>query len=495
LPSAGDSTLYARAKDNHGAWGRWNSVEVTVDNRPPVISDLECTGAVRPFSVRDCIATASDQDDGDTVASLQWRAYYGGSVGASTTTAPENTWTLSNGGTDALYVRATDSYGAVGNWASLWVSVENEAPEISALSADPTSFNAGETTRLTATVNDADGDAFDCFWSDNTGGFFSNQSAAADTCETDYSVASGSTHTPCLQVREDFGNGNTGLWSAQVCVNVEVNNGPIVTLFADPQQVALEGTSSLTTSITDPEGDELDQGTVSWTASCGDTTLSSTDASGATFTAPAGFSGACTVTMTVADVDGASGSGDIRLNVGDQFVPSENLVFTVLDQCGRPLEGANVWLHNVYWGDGEGGSTGDLVLDTTDEDGISDWGNWGDTNPIDFSVGWEFYNEWNGRDERHVQEFRGVTPGSITVIMPNEPVYNYNSYWSYPRLVCGGDSPEGILNVAVSGGTAGYYPGFEPYLDWYGRAISKSSRRPSRSGSMKTPWTATGCLA
>jgi hypothetical protein len=234
-----------------------------------------------------------------------------------------------------------------------------------------------------------------------------------------------------------------------------VNNPPTVTLAAAATQVDSAASTTITATAVDPEGNTL-AATATWSASCGDATLSGTSTTGATFTAPAAgdFIGTCLVSMSIADVGGAVGSGDVRINIGNLFTPEARLDVLVVDQCGYPLDGAAVWLPAL----GLAGAT-----DAT--------GSWISTlvnaNPIDLAVGWR-----DAAGKRFVQEYRQVSPGEITVVLPNQPVLDAEG-----DIVCGDTaSVAGLVDLRVTGGVAGLLSDFEPALDWAFANVSAAEK-------------------
>ncbi len=416
LGPAGNSWLYVQVKDEYGAWSAWKWVYIAITNELPVVDSIACSGGtgpggtVRPYDTLNCTAAAHDPDVGDAIAQYRW-SQSGGSLGSTYTTAGTNTWTMAGWGNwYYLYVRAQDNNGAWGAWNSITQQVLNTAPVATELVAPdlslPPAMNSGEVTRLSAQISDAEDDNYNCQWEPD-GGTISNRDDGPGYCEADWTAPNGSTHRPCVRVQEDF-SGRPGLQSNQVCLDIEVNNGPNVSLTAAPAFVDEGGTSAITAVVADPETDALDPGTIVWSNSCG-ATLSGTSIGGATFAAPLGYNGICRVTLAVSDTRGAPGSGSVTIGVGT-FTASTNLQATVVNQRGEPLEGAYVWQD-------DGTDNPPYVM--TGADGVADLVDPSDLSPITLSVAYDHSFYYDGIRTRTLQTYRGIPPGQLTLVIPD----------------------------------------------------------------------------
>lgn len=447
LGAAGSSWLYVQVKDEYGAWSPWKSIYITITNEPPVVDSIACSGgtgaggAIRPYDTLNCTASAHDPDTGDTIDRYQW-SRSGGTLGSSQTTTGANTWIMSSawGNWYTLWVRARDNHGAWGSWRSTSKELVNTAPVVSELVSldlvgSPPVMNTGETTRLRAVVSDAEGDGYNCQWIPD-GGVISNRDDGPGYCEADWTAPSGSIHRPCVQVQEDFG-GSPGLQSNQQCLDIEVNNGPNVALTANPAFVDEGGASTITAVVADPEGHDLDLGSMAWSNNCG-ATLSGADIGGAAFIAPTGFNGTCRVTLAVSDVYGSPGSGSVDIGVGS-FTPSTNLQVRVVNQAGEAMQDVYVWQD-------DGSDNPPYVL--TDSAGMADLPDPPNLTPITLTIAYE-HPVWM----RSLVTYRGIPPGQLTLIMPDPEA----SRWEW-----GVDSSVANIDLDFGGGVISWM--HEPYL-------------------------------
>ena len=167
------------------------------DNTVPIFQSLVYTPAnPRTDEVVTLTATVSDPDVGDVV-SLSWTAPGGGSLADANADGapfdlPSVDWTApSSEGTYPVTIEASDQSGATATLtANIGVSLRlgsaevtidlNTWPEVSNLVPDPTRIDVGESTTLTLTASDENGDDLAYAWSaTGCAGIFSDDTAAS----------------------------------------------------------------------------------------------------------------------------------------------------------------------------------------------------------------------------------------------------------------------------------------------------------------------------
>ena len=121
---------------------------------------------------------------------------------------------------------------AAPNLWTLWTAPDNEAPEITAIAANPTIIDSGGTTALTATVTDPNpGDTLTYQWVSSVGGTFGDNMADEDTGWTDAGTAlEAQSVTLTLTATDDDGLTH----SRSVTVTVRTPGGPPLAL-PDPR--------------------------------------------------------------------------------------------------------------------------------------------------------------------------------------------------------------------------------------------------------------------
>ena len=227
----GEFTLTAVVTDSLGRECRY-SQSITLTNILPVISEVK---AVQTRTVKDGIflvnisAVATDADGDATTLVWQGRTegdYY--AVGSHT-----------------IKVRAKDSTGAYGEWASKTFEVTNAAPTISAFTASTTrTVKDGKfLVNITAVATDADGDATTLEWQGRTEGDY-------------YAVGR---HT--IKVRAKDIAGAYSEWTSKTFT--VVSNKPTITLTATPTRTVKNGKFlvNISTTSNDADGDSI---TLEW---------------------------------------------------------------------------------------------------------------------------------------------------------------------------------------------------------------------------------------
>jgi hypothetical protein len=185
------------------------------------------------------------------------------------------------------------------------IAPSNQPPTISSLTADPTAVPAGGTSTITCTASDPDGDPLTYSWS-ATGGTISG-SGSQVTWTAPQTIG---TYTIICTVSD--GKGGT----AEESVDVTTGNQPptISLLTAEPQTILPGGTSTITCTASDPDGDPL---TYSWSATGG--TISGSG-SQVTWSAPQTI-GFYIITCTVSDGKGGTDQENVGVSVAQNNPP------------------------------------------------------------------------------------------------------------------------------------------------------------------------------
>jgi alpha-tubulin suppressor-like RCC1 family protein len=202
---------------------------------------------------------------------------------------------------------------------------QNSVPVIESLVASAAAVPPGAEVALKVAAHDPDpGDALAYAWSAGAGSF--DEPASATTTWTapqgegpvtvTVSVTDSKTSTQSLSVVIDVASSHA---KGAAKVEVSLNTWPVVTgLVASPAQVAASGTTSLTLTVVDPDGDPL---AFAWSDGCAGS-FGDASAQNPSWTAPASAppSGACTLTVAVDDGRGGATTAALTIQVGPSVV-------------------------------------------------------------------------------------------------------------------------------------------------------------------------------
>ncbi len=248
-------------------------------NEAPVIDSLVASStSVQSGASISLTATVHDPNAGDTL-SLAWTAS-GGSFSAPTAAA--TSWTApSTVGAQTLTFTVTDSQGAAvsvslavnvvsgtstGN-AALNISF-NLFPVVSKVSASLNRLDAGQSTSVSATASDADGDALSYQWTATCPGSWTNATSSAASFVPS-SVPASACNNCTLTVTVQDGHGGQTTGSLKLCVAASSTErfAPLFTNFYQSATAISPGqTVSFDVTGMDPQSSAL---TFAWTANVG----------------------------------------------------------------------------------------------------------------------------------------------------------------------------------------------------------------------------------
>jgi hypothetical protein len=302
------------------------SVNVTAPiNRNPTLSQApqaspsSVTGAA-PVQLS---VTATDPD-GDPLT-YAWTQTPASPAGAFSSTSTNNpTWTspvVSTAQRFTLKVTVTDGQGgSVVGTVDVDVAPpipQNNNPTLTGPAASPTTLMAQQSTSLTLTAADPDGDPLTYSWIQQPAtpaGSFSSTTAANPSWTAPRTAADTVFQ---LRVTVSDGQGGSATGAAPVTVQAFVNTAPTLTgPSASVTTVNEQLSLTLSSSATDPDGDTL---TYAWTQTSPASpmgTFSSASVANPTWTAPdVTANGTYTLSVTVSDGQGGTATGTIDISV------------------------------------------------------------------------------------------------------------------------------------------------------------------------------------
>ncbi|MDC0712653.1 kelch repeat-containing protein [Stigmatella sp. ncwal1] len=258
--------------------------EPSFENTAPCIDSLVASSStVRAGGTIILQATAHDPDMGDSI-SYAWSAPAGS---FSATAAAATVWTAPQAaGPVMLTLTVTDSRGAfstasitltvlptngAGQGAATFTVSFNFAPSVQNITSSVSPVRLGESTTVTASAADADGDTLSYAWSASCAGTWTNPSSRIASF-TPSAVPPGESCGNCaltVAVTDGKGGGNTG--TLRLCVKGPGNEGPtfpphILQVYQSAQSVV--GGSPVTMRILAEDGDGQAL-TFSWSAASG----------------------------------------------------------------------------------------------------------------------------------------------------------------------------------------------------------------------------------
>jgi hypothetical protein len=298
-------------------------------NAAPVVASLSAApGTVEPGGTVTLNASASDANADDTLT-------YAWSAPSGTFAQPSNlstTWTApSSPATVPLTLTVTDSKGAQAK-VTFNVNVTsgrgdaavntslNTWPQVGNISASATSLAVNESTTVSSTASDNDGDTLAYNWTASCPGTWANATSATATF-TATALPSSNTCNNCnltvtvtdLRNGRPMGGQTTGTFSLCVGPKKTATFPPDITeTFQSVASTSASGTVTFQVKAVDPQGSAM---SFTWTTSAG--TLGSpttgADASRVVWTAPACVAADPTITATVTNALNASASHTFKV--------------------------------------------------------------------------------------------------------------------------------------------------------------------------------------
>ena len=306
LGIGGPYTITCTVTDGNG--GEDTEVVVITPNSPPQITGLTASpSSIEPGSISTITCTATDPDgDALTYSYTTTGGSISGTGSTVTYTAP---WA---GGTYTITCSVAD--GNDGEDAEVVVITANSPPQITGLTASPSSIEPGSISTITCTATDPDGDALTYSYS-TTGGSISGTGSTA----TYTAPWTDGTHTITCSVTDRNGGEDAE------AVVITANSPPQINgLTANPSYIEPGGSSSITCTATDPYGDAL---TYSYTTTGG--SISGTGST-VTYTAP-GTSETETITCTVNDGNGGEDTEVVNIDIFGTVTDIDgNLYYTII---------------------------------------------------------------------------------------------------------------------------------------------------------------------
>ncbi len=286
-------------------------------NEAPVIDSLVASStSVRVGNSLSLVTTAHDANTSDTLT-YAWSATAGS---FSSTSEASTSWTApATTGIQTLTITVTDP-GGLSSSASLAINVIqgeqqgdaqlsitfNRFPSVTALAASPTLLAVGQSTTVSASASDLDGDSLSYAWSATCAGTWSTPSSSSAQF-TPAALPSGACNNCRLKVSVADGRGGSTTGTVALCVSnaPRINHfNPIINHAYASSETATSG-QVLTYEViaSDPEGTTL---TFAWSANTGTlgTPANSATNSNVNWTAPA-CATASTPTVITATVTNA----------------------------------------------------------------------------------------------------------------------------------------------------------------------------------------------
>ena len=341
------------------------------DNAAPrILSLVASPGTVAPGGQVTLQAPADDPNAGDALT-YAWTAPSGTFSAASSLST---SWTApATPGQVSLTLTVTDSKGASASLSviitvstgrgSAAVNVSfNTWPQVTKLTALPSSVAVGQSTQLTVSATDSDGDNLSYEWAASCAGTWANATSASPSF-TPSALPPGGTCTLSVAARD--GRGGMGIGSLTIYVSTSPTSGQfppeIVETFHSIPSVPAQGETVVFRARTrDPQGRAL---SFAWTANAAGL---GTASDGATTSEVLWTAGACltsgtslTVTVTVTNALGLSASASMVLAGGTPCTPSPRRVAWLAAGAAHSLivrqDGtAASWGNNAYGQLGDG---------------------------------------------------------------------------------------------------------------------------------------------
>lgn len=334
----------------------------TVDNSYPVINSMSAAPSLlSPQGNAVAIVSAYDQD-GDTLSYI-WTASPGWSVAGYGQTASVTAPALYNA-VGYITVTVSDNNGGIITATTALSTETNSIPIMSTIVASPNPVNKNGTLTISASAIDPDGDSLTYNWIAPTGWTIqSGQGTSQVSVLAPDQYSDNGVFT--LTVSDGFG----GIASGSINVSTNANAYPVInSIVAVPNTVNIGGTSTVSVSAVDPDGDTL---TYAWTVPSGWTIQSGQGTSQISVTAPAQYANGGTINVNVSDGYGGIANGSVYIRTISNSYPVINSISvypapaniggtitvstTAMDQDGDALTYA--WTVSNGWTISSGGNT------------------------------------------------------------------------------------------------------------------------------------------
>ncbi|WNG27104.1 kelch-like protein [Cystobacter fuscus] len=268
------------------------------DNEAPLIDFLEASAISVPVGGSlSLVASAHDPNPGDTL-SYDWTATSGSfsspSNSSTSWTAPAST------GIETLTLTVTDSRGLSarvvlaiqvslnGGTGEAQLSIAfNSSPRVASLTASPTRLPVGQTTSVSVSASDPDGDILSYAWSASCAGSWSNASSSSARF-TPSLLPAGACNNCRLTVSVSDGHGGLNTGTVALCISNTLPShqfppdilrtyrssdsatpGQVLTyevVASDPQGSDLSFYWEASTGVLDPPSRDASRSRVTWTA-------------------------------------------------------------------------------------------------------------------------------------------------------------------------------------------------------------------------------------
>ncbi|MBU0701808.1 hypothetical protein KKE26_11060, partial [bacterium] len=298
----GTYTVSCQVSDNKGGIAQRDIQIVVVMgvNHLPRMDSLTANPAMlAPAGTSAIICNAYDSDVDALI--YTWISDTGTILG----TGSQVVWTSPlPSGTYSVSCEVSDGRGGISR-GSVSVAVINQLPVINSLTANPEMLAPGGTSFITCTATDPNNDTFVYTWTSGTGTITGTNSQIVWT-----SPLSSGTYSVTCEVSD--GKGGIAQRDVQVVVVMGANQPPVIgSLTAVPTTLAPGGTSTITCTATDPNGDPLGY---TWTPDAG--TILGTGSQVAWITPLP--SGTYSVTCSVSDGKAGTSSNSVSVVVTNQ---------------------------------------------------------------------------------------------------------------------------------------------------------------------------------